>query len=37
MSFVDRDYLVLEFAKRWNYALPAYPPPEYDYGVVLAK
>jgi hypothetical protein len=29
--------LVEEFATRWNYALPAYPPAGYDYAPELKK
>jgi len=32
VDFSSLEYLVEEFAKRWNYSLPPYPPPNYDYA-----
>ena len=30
-SFGSHSFLIEEFSKRWNYALPSYPPAGYDY------
>ena len=30
-SFGSHSFLIEEFSKRWNYALPSYPPSGYDY------
>ena len=34
-SFNSQDYLVEEFAMRWSYALPAYPPADFNYSPAL--
>jgi len=31
ICMTDHGFLVYEFAMRWNYALPKYPPENYDY------
>ena len=35
--FGDHESLVQEFAKRWNYALPPYPPKDYSYKAILKE
>jgi hypothetical protein len=34
-SFSNLEYVVEEFAKRWSYAMPAWPPKDFDYGPAL--
>jgi len=31
----SKTFLVEEFSLRWNYALPAYPPQDFNYESVL--
>lgn len=33
----NNEYLVDEFAQRWNYALPKYPPENFDYKPSLKQ
>ena len=37
MDFNNKLHLVDEFAKRWWYALPQWPPEDYDYQSELSK
>ena len=36
MDFTNKLHVVDEFAKRWWYALPAWPPADFDYSKALA-
>ena len=35
VGFKNQAYVVEEFAQRWWYVLPAYPPTNYDYSAKL--
>lgn len=37
MDFTNKLHCVDEFAKRWWYALPVWPPADYDYQAALKK
>lgn len=36
-SYTNLEYLVEEFAKRWNYAMPEWPPKDFDYKPLLQE
>lgn len=37
INFANKLHLVDEFAKRWSYALPEWPPVHFDYEGALKK